>query len=263
MGVRLRDVPAAAGARWIRNGFATFALRPAVFIGLFAATLLGELIGLQLPVVGSLLVALTLPLVSLAFMMVTAWTLADRPEHHRLAVTPLAATRAQRRGLAGVCAVYVTGTILVSLAFVAAGGDSLWAYLDAMSRVDAQHLAQDAMPAPDTRALWSIVVGYAGMTVVSLLTWHAPALVHWGGQGAAQSLFSNAVAIWHTRSAFLVYAIGWTTLACGVLLVTMLLALVGLTPVASLLLLPVMVLLFTVFYVSLYFCFADTFEIVD
>jgi hypothetical protein len=261
MGIRLRPVPAGAGARWIRNGFVAFASRPAVFLGMFAATVFGELVMMSLPFVGPLLVGLTLPLVSLAFMMVTAWTLADQPGHQRLALTPVAGTRPQKRALAGLCAFYVTGAIIVGVLCAAIAGDSVQAYVDAMAHLDPKNLTPDTVPVPDTRAVWSVVVFYAGMTVVSLLTWHAPALVHWGDQGAAQSLFSNAVAIWRTRAAMLVYATGWTTLACGALFVTMLLAAVDLAPVASLLLLALMPVLFTVFYVSLYFCFTDTFDV--
>jgi hypothetical protein len=55
--------------------------------------------------------------------------------------------------------------------------------------------------------------------------------------------------------------LGWVGLGMGVLMVTVLFAAVGLGAVASLVSVPLTFLMFTVFYVSLYFCFIDTFEL--
>ena len=99
--------------------------------------------------------------------------------------------------------------------------------------------------------------------VTSLLSvpfWHAPALVVWGRQGPAQAMFSSTLAVWRARGAFVLYSLGWfVALGGGGVLASLLMALLGLGGVAVLLLMPMAILFTTAFYVSLYFCFADSF----
>lgn len=270
MGVRLREVPAAAGVAWIRQGFAAFRARPAVFLMLLAGVMLSVLVLLALPLIGPVLVPMTFPVISLLFMMATAWSLAADPGHRRLAATPFAAARHQRQGLVGLAALYATATIAIGIAANALGGDALHDFLAALTQAQNAALAPgvaDAGPAevvfpePSRRALATIVLMYGGLSAVSLAMWHAPGLVHWGGQGAAQALFSNALALWRTRAAFMVYVTGWTTIGLSVVMVSMLLAALGLGAVAALLLLPASFAMLCVFYVSTYFSFIDTFEV--
>jgi hypothetical protein len=97
-------------------------------------------------------------------------------------------------------------------------------------------------------------------TLLSVPFWHAPALVHWGGQGAWQALFSSTLALWRSRGAFAVYALGWVavTLLFGVLAMLLVL-LLGSRQVVSVLAMPGGLVISAVFYVSLWFSFADSF----
>ena len=97
--------------------------------------------------------------------------------------------------------------------------------------------------------------------LLSVPLWHAPALVHWGGQSTAKALFSSTVACWRNRSAFLVYgAVG----AGGLLLVSsgvaLLFRLIGLGPMEVVGLFATVLVFFMIFYASLYFTFVDCFE---
>ena len=47
---------------------------------------------------------------------------------------------------------------------------------------------------------------------LSIPFWHAPALVYWGGQGWAKSLFFSTVALWRNKGAFALYGLGWLAL---------------------------------------------------
>ncbi len=263
MGARLRPLPAAAGGQWIRRAFLAFRRRPALFALLLVATVFANLVLLELPVVGPLLVSMSIPMVSLGFMMVTAWSLADDPEHRRLAATPLAATRAQRRALVGLCALYATCSILFALLCNQIAGDAIEQYVTAASQVDPSAAAAvpATLPMPSPEVWWGLGAFWLGVALMSIPMWHAPALVHWAGQGAALALFSSTLAVWRTRHAFFVYTMGWLGLAAATMAVSALLAAVGLGAVGSLLAVPALFTLFTVFYVSLYFCFVDTFEI--
>ncbi|MBX9639310.1 MAG: hypothetical protein K2Q07_04715, partial [Burkholderiaceae bacterium] len=98
-------------------------------------------------------------------------------------------------------------------------------------------------------------------SALALPFWHAPALVHWEGQGPAQSLFSSTIACWRNKGAFTVYALTWSVLIVlfGILInsVFLLLGAATLVPFAA----TAGGLMFTtVFYASLYFTYADCFE---
>ena len=101
-------------------------------------------------------------------------------------------------------------------------------------------------------------LGLAGL--LSVPFWHAPALVHWGSQGALQALFSSTVALWRTRGAFTVYLLGWGAAMLAVAgLVALLGTLFGARQALGILTLPIGLVFSAAFYVSLWFSFADTF----
>jgi hypothetical protein len=117
----------------------------------------------------------------------------------------------------------------------------------------------------DERLQWSLFALTAlwGLLVATPF-WHAPALVHWGGQGIAQALFSSTLALWRTKGAFSVYLLGWIALSLLFSLVSgVLLGLFGLQDVAAGAAVPAMLMFSTAFYVSLYFAFTDTFGTPD
>ena len=98
------------------------------------------------------------------------------------------------------------------------------------------------------------------MGLLSVPYWHAPALVHWGGQGVAQSLFSSTLALWRNKGAFAVNTLLWGGLLMAVAsIVSLLFALIGLAQFAPMVLMATGLLMSTVFYASLYFSFVDCF----
>jgi hypothetical protein len=98
------------------------------------------------------------------------------------------------------------------------------------------------------------------ITLVSVLFWHAPALVHWGGQSPAQALFSSTLAVWRCKGAFLVYALAWSALIVVFGTVTsLLLVLLGQLQLLRLVALTGGLILSTVFYVSLLFTYLESF----
>ncbi len=90
--------------------------------------------------------------------------------------------------------------------------------------------------------------------------WHAPALVHWGGQTAGQALFSSALAVWRCKGAFAMYMLGWVGLILMFGLATALvLGLLGMAQLAGLMGIPAGLVFSAVFYISLLFTFNDSF----
>jgi hypothetical protein len=112
----------------------------------------------------------------------------------------------------------------------------------------------------DPRLAQGMLVRVLAATLMSVPFWHAPALVHWGHQGAGQALFSSTMALWRAKGAFTMYGLGWAMLSLVVgLLATVAVLLLGSGQLVSVLIMPAGMVLSAVFYVSLWFSFADSF----
>ena len=259
--IRVRDVPAGMGLAWIARGLRAFARRPGGFLILFVVVLMGMFALLVLPPVLRLLGFVLTPLLSLGFMIGTEAVGNDLPVHPGMFVQPLAAGPAQRSALLKLGLAYVATAAAVLLLGDRIDGGEATRWIVTMSTP----LPDGSPPAPPPlsglgTAVLALQVGW--FALVSVPLWHAPALVHWGRQGAAHALFSSLVALWHTRGAFFLFQLGWcvigATLGMGAGLVA---ALAGDQRVVVMLMMPLMALLTVVFYVSLWPGFVDTFEI--
>ena len=127
-----------------------------------------------------------------------------------------------------------------------ASGDSTQAEIDAVL--------------DDPRLTWGLIVRFGLATVLAVPFWHAPALVHWAGQGPGQALFSSTLAVWRSKGAFLVYSLAWAGLvAVFGLVAALLFSLLGARQMAGIVALPAGLMFSTAFYVSLLFTFNDSF----
>jgi len=96
---------------------------------------------------------------------------------------------------------------------------------------------------------------------LSLLFWHAPALVHWQDLSPVKSMFFSFVACLRNFWAFTLFAGLWiTVLALTVLSLSMLSALFDNPNLAGTLLFPALLLVASMFFTSLYFTYRDNFE---
>jgi hypothetical protein len=179
--------------------------------------------------------------------------------HPRQYLEPLKTDPARRRSLLILCAVYGVAVLLILL-LVDAVSDSAFSRMQLLLAQGEQAQPKiDALlsePGVASGALLAVVLGVA----LSVPFWHAPALVHWGGQRVGQALFSSAVAVWRSKGAFFVYAMGWV----GVMLVfgvvtALVLGLLGLPQLAGVIGLPAGLMFSAVFYISLLFTFNDSF----
>jgi hypothetical protein len=120
-------------------------------------------------------------------------------------------------------------------------------------------LTREKVMAPGFQlAMWVAMGLYLPLSV---LFWHAPALVHWHGVPPVKSLFFSAVACMRNFWAFTVFGVAWVGvfLITG-MVVTTLAALVGNAAVASIMMVPAALLMAAMFFTSLYFTFRDSFE---
>ena len=264
MGLRLHPVAPRQGLQWVRQGFALWARRPLAFVGLFTFFLFAVLLLMALvPVVGGPLGMALLPMLSLGFMIASRSAAAGGPVHALQLIDGLRhPDRTQRKAQWLLCGAYALGSLVViTTADWVDGG-----LFEALQREMAASGAGKVSPEleailADPRLVQGMLVRIALAGLLSVPFWHAPALVHWGGQGALQALFTSTVALWRTRGAFTVFMLGWAAAMLVVAgLVVMLGTLFGARQALGILTLPIGLVFSAAFYVSLWFSFADTFD---
>lgn len=262
MALSLKPVPPARGMRWVGDAFRLFRRRPLGFLSLFAAFIVGFLLFAMIPWVGQLAM-MALPLLSLGFMVAAQSALLDGPVRFSQYIEPLRTDARRRRALLILCAIY--GAAMLAIVWLANGLSE-----DALGRLQAlisQGAGQDAVVAamqsdPGLRTA-STAVSVLG-TLLTIPFWHAAALVHWGGQGVLQALFSSTLAVWRARWAFTLYGLTWFGLAVVLLPVvvvvsSVLFGVIGAPSVALVVVWLAWAVFWSVFYISVLFTFNDSF----
>ena len=259
MPLLLKPVEAARGTRWIGDAFRLFARKPLAFTALFAVFLFAAMVVSLLPLLGGVLQMMSLPLLSLGFMVAGQSALLDGPVHPRQFIEPLRGDPARRRALLTLCLLYgVLAMFILILADAVSG--SAWGRLQLLlAKGEAAQPEIDALlsePGVGTAVILAVSLG----TLLSIPFWHAPALVHWGGQGVQQALFSSTVAMWRSKGAFLTYGAGWLgVLLLFIVLAAVLFAVLGVPQMTGLLGVPAGLVFSAVFYLSVLFTFNDSF----
>lgn len=257
--MKLLTVPPRQGVTWLRQGFAVFIRHPLAFSVQFALFMLALFVAMVIPLIGPVLLLAVLPLATLGFMVATRSVLAGGPVSPRAFVEPLQRGRPRTIAMVQLGIAYaVASAVGVTLAGWIDGG-SLEEAMSALASADGNPV-EAAQRFADPQVQLGLIARLATAALLSVPFWHAPALVHWGGQGVLQSLFSSTVAIWRNRGAFTVYALAWAGLVIGFGIAAMLVfGLLGLPQLAAFALMPATLMFSTAFYVSLWFTFADCF----
>lgn len=256
--LHLQTVPARNGLLWIRHGFKVFQRKPLAMAGLFAVFVFIAFALLLVPGVGVLLLLMSLPLLSLGFMLATHQVLQNQTPTAAVYIAPLKLTPQRRNAQLLLCFIYALATIAISLLSEWVDGGAF----EALQKLAADGASSDqlATAMAEPRLFWGALTRLSLAALLSVPFWHASALVHWGGQGVMQSLFSSTLGIWRNKGAFALNALMWGALVISLALVCSLLAgLLGLAQLLPLVAMPIGLLLSTVFYASLYFTFVDCF----
>lgn len=257
--LRLRDVPASHGALWVRQGFRLFMKKPLMFSLLFLSFFFGAFVLMVLPLIGTLVALMALPLLTLGFMLASQAALKGATPGPAVFLLPLRADAQRRLRLIQLGIAYALGTLLIMLLADWADGGSFAELQSAMLGNASQAEIEALLARSELPFGMALRLGLA--TLLSVPFWHAPALIWWGGQGVAQSLFSSTLTCWRARNAFVVYGVVWALLvALFGLLANIVFALLGSRELIGLAALPAALMFSTVFYVSLYFTFAGCFE---
>lgn len=249
--MRLRQLPARQGMVWVRQGLRIFFRRPLAFTALFFIYAL----------IGPMLMFAVAPLATLGFMIATQQTLRGRFPFFGVFMEPLQGHKARRIAHLQLGLIYATALALVFWLSDAIGGaafDAIRSVMSGSQESTPQEL-QRVLSDPSLQAAWLLMT--AGISLLAVPFWHAPALVHWDDQPAGKALFFSVVACWRNKGALLVYALGWlmVIMMLGFAMTTVS-ALLGMPQLAFAAATPAMLMMSAAFYASLYFTFADTFE---
>ena len=260
MALRLKQVTPALGAVWVRQGFRIFKQQPLAFSLLLVLFMSFGFVGLLLPVVGSMLLLTALPLLSLAFMLASNTVLRNLPVTARVFLEPFKVDATRTRAQITLGAGYAFATVLIMLLANWVDGGRFEALQTAMAAEKPNEATlQKLLLEPQLLGGMLVRLGLAAM--LSIPYWHAPALVHWAGQGARQALFSSCLAVWKNRGAFVFNTLVWASMAFAAMLtVSLVSAALGLAKLLAMMSFPLVLLFTTVFYASLYFMYVDCIE---
>ena len=252
--MKLNLVPARTGVVWVKLGIRTFFRQPLALSGLFFMFLAIMSLASLLPLVGNALALALLPGATLGLMAATKEAARGKFPMPSILVSAFRAGRQRLRAMLLLGALYALGFLLV-MGFSALfdGGGFARLYL-----IGGRLTREMAMAPEFQAAMWAAMALYLPL---SLLFWHAPALVHWHGVPPVKSLFFSAVACLRNFWAFTLFGLAWVGvfLLAG-LAVTLLALLLGSQTVAAAAMVPAALLVAAMFFTSFYFTFRDSFD---
>ena len=251
--MKLNIVAPRAGFAWVRQGIRTFWKQPLAMSGLFFLFMAWVSVASMVPVVGNVLALVLLPAMTLGLMAATA--VAEQGKFPMPGILLVAF----RSGQAGVKDMLVLGG-LYAFGFIAVMGIStlvdggLFAGVYLMGApITADKVNNPAFQ----NAMWLAMALYLPL---SMMFWHAPALLHWHGVPPVKSLFFSLVACWRNLGAFMVYTLAWlgVFLSAG-MVVLFVVSLIGEQSLAENILTPIALLMAAMFFTSVYFSVLDCF----
>lgn len=252
--MKLNIVPPRTGWIWVRQGIRTFWKQPLAMSGLFFLFMAWVSLASMLPVVGNVLALVLLPAMTLGLMAATA--VAEQGKFPMPGILLVAFRKGQARikDMLVLGGLYALGFIAVmGISTLLDGGLFAGVYL-----MGAPITAEKVNNPAFQNAMWLAMALYLPL---SMMFWHAPALLHWHGVPPVKSLFFSLVACWRNLGAFMVYTLAWlgVFLSAG-MVVLFVLSLLGDQSLAETALTPVALLMAAMFFTSVYFSVRDCFD---
>ena len=252
--MKLNILPARQGVLWVKLGVRTFLRQPLALSGLFFIFMLLMSVLSMVPVLGNALALALLPGATLGLMAATQEAVKGKFPMPTVLLSGFRAGRQQMRSMLMLGLLYATGFLLV-LAFSAMVDGGKFAKLYLLGGSIGPEVLQDG--SFESAALLAMVL----YLPLSLLFWHAPALVHWHGMSPVKSLFFSVVACWRNIGAFTVYSLAWMAFFVVVgTAIAVITSLSGSEQLVTAMLFPCALIMAAMFFTSIYFTFADTFD---
>ena len=252
--MKLNIVPARTGITWIKLGFKTFLQQPLAMSGLFFMFMAMLSIASLLPFIGSALALALLPAATLGLMAATQEATKGKFPMPSILISAFRAGQQRLKAMVTLGALYAIGFLaIMAVSSLIDGGQFAKLYL-----VGGKITEDMVMQSSFQLAMWVTLALYLPL---SLMFWHAPALVHWHGVTPVKSLFFSFMACYKNFGAFSVYGLMWMGIfMLALLVVTVIAALLGSPAFAGVAMFPIALVIFAMFFTSIYFTFRDSFE---
>jgi hypothetical protein len=207
----------------------------------------------MIPIVGNVLALALLPVATLGLMAATRETIKGNFPMPVVLISGFRAGRTSMRSMLILGALYAIGFVLIlGASALFDGGKFATLYLVGGS-LNAETLQDGSFEAAGLLAL-SLYLP------LSLLFWHAPALVLWHGLSPSKSLFFSFVACLRNFWAMAVYAAAWFLVFIVVgTSIALLASLTGSEELVAAILFPTAMLMASMFFTSIYVTFVDCF----
>ncbi len=209
--MHLRTVPAREGLQWALQGIRTFWRQPLAMSGQFFLFMAVISLVSMLPFIGGALALVLLPGLTAGIMAATQKASEGQFPMPGMLLSAFKDPR-QRKAMLQLGGGYALGFVLLMAASTLADGGSFARVYLGGAEVTPELVNSGSFQS----ALWISMLLYIPL---SMLFWHAPALVYWQQIEPVKSLFFSWLACWRNKTAFMVYALAWVLIftSAGVL----------------------------------------------
>ena len=255
--MKLNIVPARTGLVWVKLGIKTFLQQPLAMSGLFFMFMALLSIASLLPFIGSALALALLPAATLGLMAATKEATKGKFPMPLILISAFRAGQQRLKAMIALGAMYAVGFLLImGISSLIDGGQFARLYLVG-GKITQELVLQSDFQA----AMWVTLALYLPL---SLMFWHAPALVHWHGVAPVKSVFFSLMACYKNFGAFTVYGLVWMGMfMLAMMAVGVVAALFGNAAFATLAMFPIALVFFAMFFTSIYFTFQDSFDAIE
>ena len=244
--MKLNIVAARTGLTWVKLGISTFFKQPLALAGLFFLYMAAMWALAQIPLVGSAISALLVPATTLGMMVAAQQAASGKFPMPTVLLSAFRVGRERARAM-----------LLLGLLY-AAGWFATITVAGLISPLPQAPQATTAAGQGQLAGFYLIVTLFS--LPLSILFWHAPALVHWHGVAPVKSLFFSMVACFRNFGAMVVFALVWLAVFLATVSASTLLAVaIGGPSMVERVIFPLLMLLAAMFSTSIYFSFRDSF----
>jgi hypothetical protein len=251
--ISLNVVPARTGIAWVKQGIKTFFKQPLAMGGLFFMFMALISLVSQLPFVGAALALVVLPAATIGLMAATQEACNGKFPMPAMLFTAFRLGAKKTRAILTLGALYAVGFLLVlGVSALFDGGQFANFYLGGGA------MTKEIISTSEFQmATWAAMALYLPL---SLMFWHAPALVHWHDVSPIKALFFSFITCVKNFTAMVVFFFMWLAVfSLGGLVLTLVAATTGSESAVSFIMLPAALLMAAMFFTSIYFTFKDSF----
>jgi hypothetical protein len=251
--ISLQVVPARTGVAWVKQGIKTFFKQPLAMGGLFFMFMALISVVSQIPIIGSAIALIVLPSATVGLMAATRVAMEGKFPLPAVLFTAFRSGAKKTQSILMLGALYAVGFLLVlGVSALFDGGQFASFYLTGGA------MTKEIVSTSEFQmATWAAMALYLPL---SLMFWHAPALVHWHDITPIKALFFSFIACVKNFTAMVIFFLTWLgVFLVGGLMMAIVAGVTGSESAVSFVMLPAALLMAAMFFTSIYLTFKDSF----